>query len=925
MKYFICICLFFLLFASGLSAQITWNDTLRAHSLYQTAMSNYDSAQYAKALPAMQEVARIWVALLPQGSPGEAAAVLRTGICLYKTGKYTHAVSPLQRALVLYPLPTADRSKTLQWSGLNLMAQGHYQASVAVLAEAADISKAVYGAEHLETARAWGILGTACNYAGQYEEAIKLQEKVLQIRRRQLPADHPSIANACMVLGESHQFIRRYAAALTYFQMAYDLQIGTLGPDHYNIAYAHSGIGQVLLALREPQKALEHFIRERDIFLVLKKDRTPDFVYPCSDLGKAYFALHQYDTALVWFQRAVGVYQVETGPNTTLRATLLHHLGNTQLALGDLEGAEASFREDQRIIRTLFGESSYEGNYQLESDQARLYAQWYQKTGKDSLMVRSRHHYSRMVALLEDRLQREPSVILQRKYLYDMVPFVERAIDMEYRTFERQKDPTALENAWAWSERMHSFQLYNAVQESRIRQQTDLPDTLLKQEYALQTAISDLQKYEKYLIEYKGKTLIDPEVLENRARYRAKVAALDSVTATLHAHNPEYTRWKNTLRLPLLTETRSLLSPRQTLLEYFVGDSTVFVFVINPLQTHFLRLPLAFPLEKTTQAFRTGIAAYHTAAQPTDALYEKSLRQYISAAHELYSYLLLPVEHLLTEEVCIVTDGPLHDIPFEALLTALPSEPANFDTYAFWIKKHVVSYPYAAALWQPQRPTTASSAPSDNSFLGFAPFFKGDPASLTISKNQGRDGFLELPASGREIVQANKHLGGRGEVFLGEAATRAVFLQKAGQYSILHLSTHAQANNQSGDWSFVAFTDRDGNMSNLLYAADIYPLSLRAKLVVLSACETSAGAWQRGEGVFSLSRAFTYAGAANVVASLWKVSDQSILYIMDAFYSQIQQKGCCHSRVLAAAKHQYLKNYRGAAAHPFFWLVWIKF
>ena len=69
----------------------------------------------------------------------------------------------------------------------------------------------------------------------------------------------------------------------------------------------------------------------------------------------------------------------------------------------------------------------------------------------------------------------------------------------------------------------------------------------------------------------------------------------------------------------------------------------------------------------------------------------------------------------------------------------------------------------------------------------------------------------------------------------------------------------------------------------MLYTGEILGLKLNAQLVTLSACETALGKKVEGEGVRGLSTAFLFAGAKNVIASLWKVSDESTAQLMIEF------------------------------------------
>jgi CHAT domain-containing protein len=64
-------------------------------------------------------------------------------------------------------------------------------------------------------------------------------------------------------------------------------------------------------------------------------------------------------------------------------------------------------------------------------------------------------------------------------------------------------------------------------------------------------------------------------------------------------------------------------------------------------------------------------------------------------------------------------------------------------------------------------------------------------------------------------------------------------------------------------------------------------MRLRAHLVVLSACETYIGNDLRGEGLLGLARGFLYAGARQVVASLWKVDDRATAVFMQHFYTAL--------------------------------------
>lgn len=156
------------------------------------------------------------------------------------------------------------------------------------------------------------------------------------------------------------------------------------------------------------------------------------------------------------------------------------------------------------------------------------------------------------------------------------------------------------------------------------------------------------------------------------------------------------------------------------------------------------------------------------------------------------------------------------------------------------------------------------------------------------------------------MAAAQKLLG--GDVFSDTSATEKRFNEVAGNYRILHLSTHGKADDRVGDYSYLVFSpQKDAIENELLYCRDIYNLSLNADLVVLSACETGIGKLRRGEGIISLARAFAYAGAKSIVNSLWSVNDASTQELMVGFYKGLK-KGDTKSQALAQAKRRFLEE-----------------
>lgn len=103
-----------------------------------------------------------------------------------------------------------------------------------------------------------------------------------------------------------------------------------------------------------------------------------------------------------------------------------------------------------------------------------------------------------------------------------------------------------------------------------------------------------------------------------------------------------------------------------------------------------------------------------------------------------------------------------------------------------------------------------------------------------------------------------------------------------------------------------------------LHNYELYNFTMSPKLAVLSACNTGFGSLESGEGVMSLARAFTYAGAESVVMSHWRVDDRASSDIMQLFYKYLSE-GYMKDEALRKAKFEYLENAPVVAQHPFHW------
>ncbi len=484
------------------------------------------------------------------------------------------------------------------------------------------------------------------------------------------------------------------------------------------------------------------------------------------------------------------------------------------------------------------------------------------------------------------------------------------------------------------AEKTKSRQLAEKIQATPYTASFGIPDSLRQKEHDLNV---DIAYYEKKEFEEKHESSIPSDSL--LSLYQNKIFDLrnqrDDLLAAFKTNYPEYYNLRYSQQVISIKGVQdSLLEQEdQALVEYFVGDSSIYAFTILRDTFYIQDIALDFPLEQWVREMRCGI--FSSYVQDTSLCGAMDLlavqKQYTTAAYELYQKIFAPVDSLLPEnaQLTIVPDGVLGYVPFDALLTQAPQKGQRIADYPYLLLDHTLSYAYSATLQKEMAYKQHKRNPRRR-LLAMAPRFDKEIAAQAdtsllanrfIDTTNRRNRLSPLEYNIPEAKTICNLVGGKA--LTGPAATEDAFVNEASRYRLLHLSTHGKANDELGDYSFLAFHHLEDSLENeWLYNRELYNLDLNADLVVLSACETGIGELQRGEGIISLARGFSYAGAKSIVTSLWSVNDQSTKVLMESFYRNLV-KGMAKDEALRQAKLDYLADHPELGQAPFFWAAFI--
>jgi CHAT domain-containing protein len=266
------------------------------------------------------------------------------------------------------------------------------------------------------------------------------------------------------------------------------------------------------------------------------------------------------------------------------------------------------------------------------------------------------------------------------------------------------------------------------------------------------------------------------------------------------------------------------------------------------------------------------------------------------------------VAELLPEitRLVIVPDGALHRVPWDAL--RLRDGRLAVERYAIGIAP---SAALVAALWRkadPARPAGARilalgdpAFPSDSSSAS-----RGWATGTYLSAFATAGGLPRLRGSGQE-VRAIARYAKDADVRLGLDASES-FLERAELtgYRVVHLATHALVDDRISVRTALALAP-GGGADGFVTPGELARLRLDADLVVLSACRTAGGVVVDGEGVQGLTAPLLEAGARSIVATTWRVGDESTVRLVERFYAGLS-RGLPVAEALRTAKLDALQR-----------------
>jgi CHAT domain-containing protein len=741
----------------------------------------------------------------------------------------------------------------------------------------------------LKLSEAYNLMGIIYWNNANQELALQYHNRALELRERLLGKESLPVADSYNNIGLVYMDSDGLQAGI-YFNRTLKTYESAYGTMHPKVAFCMINIARAYTKRGLYNQAKETIEKVMYIWNQLYTDDHPNKAFTLSTLGQVYEAesdlseaLHQQELALQMYLRILGNKHPD--------------VANTYFLIAEIFNKQSDYKEAlhayQNAIYANLINQSFITDYDLPQIKEYLNPDYLLSAMIGKAQLLELMHYNQTLKARDlmsalDTYQLADSLITQIRQIRvtenDKLRLgeisrlaYEKGISISMTLADLPFQKARFQRvALQFCEQSKSAVLQEAIRDTNAKSFAGIPQSELQLEDSLEQEIA-------YYIQ---KSASGENIESNRSKLFAYQTALRNHIQYLENKFPRYFELKYANKPFSPEEVQAVLDDHTAIVSYFEARESLYQFVITKEKINVHSIVKADEFRKLN-GFRNAL--------------KFNIQDIVEAlSYELHEVLIPSIPKDITHLV-IIPDGVLNTIPFEAL--------KSIKTRKYLIEDYSISYDYSIQLWieRNQRLSNPSSK-----LLALAPIsFDGVLSTLPGTENE----LMQI----RQLFRSN---GKKVKIHTGSEAYEGQLKNNdLTTYKYIHLATHGKVNESKPELSRIYLSPDDEN-DGILYSGDIYNLNVNAELVSLSACETGLGKLSSGEGVVGLARSLMYAGATNLLVSLWQVSDESTANLMIGFYQQhlLDGQNTFH-QALRKAKLELISSEK--YQNPFYWSPFI--
>jgi CHAT domain-containing protein len=860
---------------------------------------------------------------------------VRQSIVYYELDNCNQSFYILKNAIDLFKTnpewTTPDGQKRIATAyfeyGNNYLKAGKRDSALFMYKQTLGLREKYYEKNHNLILDCYNNLGIMYEYYGDYELANVYMLKTLQGREEKFGFANWLTAWSYTNLAIVNQDLGDLEKALQYAKKGMESRNLCLPPGHIEFASSYSTIANIYNRTGDFDTSLEYNKKAIEIYDHKLGSDNVQSAAIYNNIADNFNRQGKYDTSLNYFKKSYVIYLRNKENDIRPEQSLCeYNIADTYIAMNQIDSAlyynglsyKSNFTpaiESHNIEAVL----DFDLAFMILEQKATIQEIFFKQDGSIKHLITANNIYSRYIELLDYFRIRMIGTDSKVEFIERNNNIMDRAIHVAYQLFETDPAMFSAKDVGWLIEKNKSNILLEVLSKTKTKNMY-IPDSLsltwretTGQIYQLKVEIENVKSQDnpQYVT-----TLTDSLFLLQTKLYKLNEFIQDKY--------PDFNDQLN-LEVSDFNKSQIKLYPQTAILNYYLTDSLLYIFYISADKEIIRTTPL-------DTLFHNDVIDY------LNSLKKNRIGSVDKLGSKLYSILIDPVKDLIQTKtkLVVIPDKCLYYLPFETLTLNNPNN--GFSKKDFLINSYEIVYHYSATMYCKFLRSESRIHNKNLTFNGFAPVFseKGEPLALPencfaeSNENQKESEvelvrsltyngkiFSSLPFSEQEVKEIyalfkEKNLDAEYHIF--DNATKDSFLASCDSFSVLHLASHGVINEINPKLSGILFYPQADTVRNstflqntLLTTGEIYNLKIHADLVVLSACETGIGRVVIGEGVLSMARALTYAGAKNILYSLWKVGDKNSYKLMVNFYTYLLG-GNSYSQALRKAKLEMIKN-----------------
>lgn len=936
----------------------------RANQLLDKGTALAEKGEYSQALIYFKDALAIKLRLIAQGEDLKVDLnYINVGLTYLHLSNYSESMANFQTALddLISRGEEETENAGICYSNIGEVykRQRKVGESIVYKKKCLNVFLKIHGENSIDIAHSYNGLGTSYFGQGEYETAMSYFQKALSVYLQVVGEQNKYTCFVYINLSSCLQQLKRFEEALDFQLTALQANLKLTPPEHPDFYWYFRNIGNTYKGLKNYGQANKYLLKASNLALKVY-GKLHSLTNECDFyLGKCAHEQGKFSEAIDYFKKVYSGNLPHFQAQHFLEHAPINH------SLGEYILFEA-FRIEATVFFEEYQNNNHNDikylHYALNNCQ--IAALLIHQMSRNSLNQDSKLLFQKNIFRLSE-LAIQVAFVAAKIAKTSPKAFEEasqavRQINTRWYATQKLQYTDNEQDCWKlifrFCEETKNRTLLASFKDDTAKINAHIPKTLLEEEQRLKLTINDLTKKinqeQVKSLEKKDETKIrkwQDQYFDCEQEYQQLIRQFE-------ADYPNYFQLKHQVETVSIEALQKKIPADTVLLEYFVGEKYLTLLCIDSNDCQCVQIVKPNDFEELIEAFKASID-------------EMDKSEYFELGFELYQLLIPPiVQHQIANvkysitKIKIIPSGILNTIPFEALLTKEVASNAKYADLPYLLLQCDISYHYSATLWyqnlQNRKDKRAKNQSIVESFVGFAPVYRSEERlkeaaatkgiyneNSTRSIRIGEETYSELVYSEEEVNAVESYFNGKNiptQTFLHQAANTDNFLQNIGNHKYVLISAHGFYNEEQPDLTGIIlspddkvsvqhrlspFQREDSNIAKssaaekkpstasslprraqaggIFYLCDAYNLKLNADLVVLSCCETGVGKMAIGEGVMALNRGFFYAGAKNVIYTLFKVYDQASCQLTQYLFQHIlEQKH--YSSALKEAKRQLI-------------------